>query len=52
MFDQAKLDALRAKYDGARETEVAPARFREPLVIGFRQCLSPADALCRHPDAA
>ena len=35
MFDQAKLDALRAKYDGARETEVAPARFREPLSLVF-----------------
>lgn len=35
MFDQAKLDALRAKYNGARETEVAPARFREPLSLVF-----------------
>ncbi|MBV8121892.1 MAG: agmatinase [Alphaproteobacteria bacterium] len=31
MFDQAKLDALRAKYEGAKETEVAPERFREAL---------------------
>ena len=31
MFDKAKLDALRAKYDGAKETEVAPEKFRKPL---------------------
>jgi guanidinopropionase len=31
MFDQAKLDALRAKYEGVTETEVAPEKFREPL---------------------
>ena len=35
MFDQAKLDALRAKYDGAKETEVAPERFRKPLSLVF-----------------
>src|SRR5271156_6562544 len=31
MFDKAKLDALRVKYDGAKETEVAPGKFRKPL---------------------
>jgi guanidinopropionase len=31
MFDKAKLEALRAKYDGPRETEVAPERFRRAL---------------------
>jgi guanidinopropionase len=35
MFDKAKLDALRAKYDGAKETEVAPEKFREPLSLVF-----------------
>jgi guanidinopropionase len=35
MFDRAKLDALRAKYDGARETEVAPEKFRKPLAQVF-----------------
>ncbi|HEV2098974.1 MAG TPA: agmatinase [Stellaceae bacterium] len=35
MFDKAKLDALRAKYDGARETEVAPEKFRKPLAQVF-----------------
>jgi agmatinase len=35
MFDRARLEALRAKYDGARETEVAPERFREPLSLVF-----------------
>jgi guanidinopropionase len=36
MFDKAKLEALRAKYEGARETEVAPEQFRKPLaaVVG------------------
>jgi len=35
MFDQAKLDALRAKYEGAKETEVAPQKFREALSLVF-----------------
>ena len=36
MFDKAKLDALRAKYNsGAKETEVAPERFRKPLAQVF-----------------
>jgi guanidinopropionase len=35
VFDKAKLEALRAKYDGARETEVAPERFREALSLVF-----------------
>lgn len=35
MFDKAKLDALRAKYENARETEVAPERFRAPLAQIF-----------------
>jgi guanidinopropionase len=44
MFDKAKLDALRAKYDGAKETEIAPERFRKPLsqVFGsaYRRAMS------------
>ena len=35
MFDKAKLDALRAKYEGARETEIAPEKFRKPLSLVF-----------------
>jgi agmatinase len=35
MFDKAKLEALRAKYQGARETEVAPDRFKGPLSLVF-----------------
>ena len=35
MFDKAKLDALRAKYAGARETEIAPEKFRKPLSLVF-----------------
>ena len=35
MFDKAKLEALRAKYLGAKETEVAPAEFREALSLVF-----------------
>ena len=35
MFDKEKLDALRAKYEGAKETEVAPERFRKPLALVF-----------------
>src|SRR5438309_9886741 len=35
MFDKAKLEALRAKYEGAKETEVAPAEFREALSLVF-----------------
>src|SRR5579883_3196485 len=31
MFDHNKLEALRQKYRDARETEVAPERFRAPL---------------------
>src|SRR5689334_19223256 len=36
MFDKTKLEALRAKYEGAKETEVARAKFTEalPLVFG------------------
>jgi guanidinopropionase len=35
MFDNKKLEALRRKYQGARETEVAPERFRKPLSLVF-----------------
>jgi agmatinase len=35
MFDKAKLEALRAKYQGAKETDVAPAEFREALSLVF-----------------
>jgi guanidinopropionase len=35
MFDKDKLEALRHKYEGARETEVAPERFRKPLSLVF-----------------
>src|SRR5437764_12089783 len=35
MFDKAKLEALRAKYEGAKETEVAPAEFRQALSLVF-----------------
>ena len=35
MFDKAKLEALRAKYAGAKETEVAPAEFRKALSLVF-----------------
>jgi guanidinopropionase len=36
MFNKAKLEALRAKYDDdAKETEVAPARFLEALDLVF-----------------
>ena len=35
MFDKAKLEALRAKYTGAKETEVAPAEFRKALSLVF-----------------
>jgi guanidinopropionase len=31
MFDRSKLEALRAKYAGAKEIDVAPADFRKPL---------------------
>ena len=31
MFDRARLEALRAKYEGAREIDVAPAEFRKAL---------------------
>jgi guanidinopropionase len=35
MFDKAKLEALRAKYEGAKETEVAPAEFSQALSLVF-----------------
>jgi guanidinopropionase len=35
MFDKAKLDALRRKYNGAKETEVAPEEFKKPLSLVF-----------------
>jgi guanidinopropionase len=35
MFDKAKLEALRAKYEGARETDVAPEDFRKALALVF-----------------
>jgi guanidinopropionase len=35
MFDKAKLDALRAKYEGAKETEVGPVAFRKALSLVF-----------------
>jgi guanidinopropionase len=35
MFDKRKLAALRAKYQGIRETEVAPDRFKAPLELVF-----------------
>jgi len=35
MFDKAKLAALRAKYTGAKETEVAPTEFRKALSLVF-----------------
>jgi len=35
MFDKTKLEALRAKYVGAKETEVALAEFREALSLVF-----------------
>src|SRR5882724_6850893 len=35
MVDKSKLAALRAKYIGAKETEVAPAEFRKALSLVF-----------------
>jgi guanidinopropionase len=35
MFDKAKLEALRAKYEGARETDIAPEDFRKALSLVF-----------------
>jgi agmatinase len=35
MFDKAKLEALRAKYTGVKETEIAPAEFRKALALAF-----------------
>src|ERR1700720_3199872 len=35
MFDKAKLEALRAKYAGAKETEVGPVEFRKALSLVF-----------------
>src|SRR6202022_3459700 len=37
MFDKAKLEALRAKYTGAKETEIAPAEFKKALSLVFGQ---------------
>src|ERR1700741_2668864 len=37
MFDKAKLEALRAKYTGVKETEVAPAEFHKALALVFGQ---------------
>jgi guanidinopropionase len=35
MFDKSKLEALRNKYTGAKETEIAPAQFRQALSLVF-----------------
>jgi guanidinopropionase len=35
MFDKSKLEALRRKFLGARETEIAPAEFRQALSLVF-----------------
>jgi guanidinopropionase len=35
MVDHAKLEALRAKYTGAKETDVAPVEFRKALSLVF-----------------
>jgi guanidinopropionase len=35
MVDKAKLEALRAKYIGIKETEVAPAEFKKALALVF-----------------
>ena len=35
MFDKAKLETLRAKYQDSRETDTAPERFREALSLVF-----------------
>jgi guanidinopropionase len=35
MFDRTKLEALRAKYTGVKETEVAPAEFKKALSLVF-----------------
>jgi guanidinopropionase len=35
MFDKNKLGALCAKYEGAKETEIAPEKFRKPLSLVF-----------------
>jgi guanidinopropionase len=37
MFDKARLEALRTKYTGVRETEVAPAEFKKALSLVFGQ---------------
>jgi guanidinopropionase len=37
MFDDAKLAALRAKYTGRKETEVAPTEFKKALSLVFGQ---------------
>jgi agmatinase len=61
MVDPAKLAALRARYEGARETEVAPERFRKPLAAvfgaGYRRAMPYAGVptlldLPYRPDAA
>ena len=51
MIDKARLEALRTKYEDAKETEVAPDRFRAPLnaVMGSayrRPCRLPAYRPC------
>src|SRR6266478_5688046 len=35
MFDKAKLEALRTKYTGAKETEVAPPELKKALSLVF-----------------
>jgi guanidinopropionase len=35
MFDKEKLEELRAKYEGAKETEIGPAEFRKALALVF-----------------
>jgi guanidinopropionase len=35
MFDKRKLETLRAKYEAAKETEIAPAEFRKALSLVF-----------------
>src|SRR5256885_3106422 len=37
MIDKTKLEALRAKYIGVKETEVAPAEFKKALSLVFGQ---------------
>jgi agmatinase len=35
MFNKTKLEALRAKYEGVKETEIAPAEFKKALSLVF-----------------